>query len=485
MNSKKIVKGLVLGSVLAALVLTAAAQKHPRELGPAPELKFKLTKPAMFTLSNGVRCFYMEDKELPLISLRGFIKGGSFCEPAEKTGLASLVGQVLRTGGTKTRTGDQINEELEFIAASIESSVNNEYLTVSGISLKKDFAKLIELYADILMNSEFRQDKIDLAKNQTYEGMRRRWDQPMQVAMRLFNEKIYGADTPFGRSSTPASVKSVTRDDLIAFYKRYSAPNNFTLGISGDLSMSEAKAALEKAFAGWPKKKVTFMEVAPPVEKADGTIYYASKETPQGNVFMGHLGIAQKSPDEFKVEIMNDILGGGSFTARLMKELRSNRGLTYGIYGGVNEGTGKNRGVFQIGSQLKAAKFVEAVETIKAIIRDIQTNPVTDEEIATSKNSLINSFVFRFEQKSQILAQFMSLKLDGYPDNYLETYIDNIRKVTKADIQDAARKYMDPAKMILVVVGDEKLFDKPLSSLGKVATIDIKALQEAEKGPAK
>ncbi|MDD8027047.1 MAG: pitrilysin family protein [Acidobacteriota bacterium] len=481
MNGKKIIKGLLLGSFLAALVLTAAAQKHPRELGPAPELNFKLTKPVMFTLSNGIQCFFMEDKELPLISLRGLIKGGSYYEPADKTGLASLVGQVLRTGGTKTRTGDQINEELEFIAASVESFTNNEYLTVSGSSLKKDFAKLIEIYADILLNPEFRQDKLDLAKNQTYEAMRRRWDQPMQVAMLLFNEKMYGADTPFGRRSTPASVKAIGRDDLISFYRAYSAPNNFTLGITGDLSLNEAKAALEKAFRNWAKKKVTFAEVASPVEKADGTIYYAFKETPQGNVFMGHLGIAQKSPDEYKVEVMNDILGGGSFTARLMKELRSNRGLTYGIYGGVYEGTGKHRGVFQIGSQLKAAKFVEAVETIKSLIKDIQTNPVTDEEMTTSRNSLINSFVFRFEQKSQILAQYMSLKMDGYPDNYLETYIDNIRKVTKADIQAAARQYMNPEKMILIVVGNEKLFDKPLSSLGQVATIDIKALQEAEK----
>lgn len=485
MNSKKIVKGLVLGAVCAALVLTATAQKHPRELGPAPELKFKLTKPAMFTLSNGIRCFYMEDKELPLVSLRGLIKGGSLYEPAEKTGLAAFVGTVLRTGGTKALTGDQINEELEFIAASIESSGGGEYMTVSGNSLKKDFAKLVALYADIVMNPEFRQDKIDLAKNQTLEGMRRRWDQPMQVAMLLFSEKLYGADTPLGRRPTPATVKAVTREDLIAFHTKYFAPNNFALGITGDVTASEAKAVLEKAFAGWAKKKVTFAEVAPPVERADGTVYYASKDTPQGNVVMGHLGITQKSPDEFKVEVMNDILGGGGFTARLMKELRSNRGLTYGIYGGVNEGTGKNRGAFQIGSQLKAAKFVEAVETVKAIIQDMQTNPVTDEEIATAKNSLINSFVFRFEQKSRILAQFMSLKLDGYPDSYLETYIDSIRKVTKADIQDAARKYMDPAKMILVVVGDEKKFDKPLSSLGNVKEVDIKALQEAEKGPAK
>jgi predicted Zn-dependent peptidase len=485
MNSKKIIKGLTLGAVCVALVLTAAAQKHPRELGPAPELKFKLTKPAMFTLSNGIQCFYMEDKELPLVSLSGLIKGGSLTDPAEKIGLASLVGTVLRTGGTRTLTGDQINEELEFIASSIEASGGRENMSISGNSLKKDFAKLVAFYADIIMNPEFRQDKIDLAKNQTLEGMRRRWDQPMQVAMLLFNEKLYGADTPLGRRATPATLKAVTREDLVAFHRKYFAPNNLYLGITGDVTASEAKAVLEKAFAGWAKKKVTLAEVAPPVERADGTIYYAFKDTPQGNAAMGHLGITQKSPDEFKVEVMNDILGGGGFTARLMKELRSNRGLTYGIYGGVNEGSGKNRGAFQIGSQLKAAQFVEAIGVIRGIIKDMQTNPVTDEEITTAKNSLINSFVFRFERKNQILSQFISLKLDGYPDNYLETYIDNIRKVTKADIQAAARKYMDPAKMILVVVGDEKKFDKPLSSLGKVATIDIKALQEAEKGPAK
>jgi len=485
MNANKIIKGLIIGLVLVALVSTATAQKHPREMGPAPELKFKLTKPVQFSMGNGIQCFYLEDKELPLVSLRGLIKGGSLYEPAEKTGLASLAGTVLRTGGTKKLTGDQINEELEFIAASIESAGGTEYMSVSGNCLKKDFGKLVELYADIVMNPEFRQDKIDLAKNQNLEGIRRRWDMPFQAAMLLFNEKLFGADTPYGRRNTPASVKSVIREDIVAFYQKYFAPNNLTLGIVGDISLDEAKAALEKAFKDWAKNKVTFPTVPKLSEKADGTIYYAYKDTPQGSVFMGHLGVTRLNPDEFKISVMNNILGEGGFTARLMKELRSNRGLTYGIYGGVYEGSAKERGAFQIGSQLKANKFVEALEIIKGIVADMQANPVSEEEIATAKNSLINSFVFRFEQKSQILSQFMSLKLMGYPDNYLETYIDNIRKVTKADVQEAAKKHMSPEKMIYVVVGDEKKFDKPLSSFGRVKEIDLKAIMEAEKGPAK
>jgi len=166
-----------------------------------------------------------------------------------------------------------------------------------------------------------------------------------------------------------------------------------------------------------------------------------------------------------------------------MKELRSNRGLTYGVYGDVS--AGRDRGAFMVGSQLKAAQFIEAMGLIKGIIADLQANLVSDEEIETAKNTIINSFVFNFEQKNALLNQLLVLKLQGFPDDYYETYIDNIRKVAKADVQEAARKYMDPAKMIVVVVGDEKKFDKPLAGLGKVQAVDLKALQAADQGPSK
>jgi predicted Zn-dependent peptidase len=298
---------------------------------------------------------------------------------------------------------------------------------------------------------------------------------PIQAASILFNEKAYGADNPLGRRITPKSLAAITRQDMIDFHRKYFAPNNLYVGIVGDLSSAEAKDMLQNAFASWAKKDVQFPDVPALIEKADGTVYYAYKDTPQANLYLGHLGVRRLNPDEFKIEIMNYIFGGGSFTARLMKELRSNRGLTYGIYGGVD--SGRDRGLFMISSQLKADRFIEALSLVKSLIREMQEKVVTDAEITEARNSTINSFVFNFEQKRSALMRYMQLKLDGYPDNYLDTYIDNIRKVTKEDI--------DAEKMTVLVVGGEKRFDKPLASFGKVKELDLKKIMEEERGPQK
>jgi zinc protease len=483
MISKRILLNTAAIAILLAAAAPAFAQLHPKDLPEPAPLKFQPPKPVEFTLANGIRVFYMEDRELPTISISGYLKGGSIYEPAEKTGLASLTGQVMRTGGTKSMTGDALDEELEFLAASVTSSIGGEYATVSAQCLKKDLKRVVEVFADVTMNPEFRQDRIDLAKNQANESIRRRWDMPIQAASILFSEKAYGADNPLGRRMTPKSLAAITRQDMIDFHRKYFAPNNLYIGIVGDLSSAEARDMLQNAFASWAKKDIQFPEVPALVEKADGTVYYAYKDTPQANLYLGHLGVRRLNPDEFKIEIMNYILGGGSFTARLMKELRSNRGLTYGIYGGVN--SGRDRGLFMISSQLKADRFIEALSLVKSLIKDMQEKPVTDAEIAEARNSTINSFVFNFEQKRSALTQYLRLMLDGYPSDYLDTYIDNIRKVTKADIQAVAKKYMDPEKMTVLVVGDEKRFDKPLASFGKVRELDLKKIVEEERGPQK
>jgi predicted Zn-dependent peptidase len=483
MKTHRYLKSITVWAAVLAVWLPAAAQRHPRELSAPAPLKFTPPKPAEFVLNNGLRVFYLEDRELPLVYVSGVLKLGNIYEPVEKAGLSSLTGTVLRTGGTKTLSGDDINEELEFLAATIEASIGAESGSVSANCQRKDLQRVLELYADIVMNPEFRQDKIELAKNQQLESIRRRWDMPMQAGFLLFGEKIFGADHPSGRRVSPKTLAAISRQDLVDYHARYFAPNNMMIGVCGDLSQAEAKSMLAAVFKGWKKKEVRFPAVPALVERADGAVYYARKDTPQANVFLGHLGVRRLNPDEYKLELMNYILGGGGFTARLMKELRSNRGLTYGIYGGVMED--RDRGMFVISSPLKAEKCVEALGLIKEIVKDLQVNPVSEEEIAEAKNATINSFVFRFQQRNQILAQYLGLKRLGYPPDYLDRYIDNIRKVTKADIQEVAKKYMDPDKMIVLVVGDEKRFDKPLSAFGKVVTIELDKIVAAERAESK
>jgi len=469
-------------AVLAASVMCFSgqswAQRHPRELAEPPALSFKTPRPVEFRLANGVHVFYLEDRELPLISLRGMLRGGDLYEPEDKAGLASLTGRVMRTGGTPTLPGDKLDEELEFLAASVETSMGDEYAVVSANCLKKDFKRVLEIFADVVMHPEFPQAKIDLARNQDKERIRRRWDQPAAVSSLLFTERMFG-ETAYGRRATFKSLNNINREDLVSFHQRFFAPGNLYLAVVGDLSQSEARTMLEAAFREWQGKDMTIPELPPLTEKADGTVYYAFRDTPQANVALGHLGVRRNNPDEQKLEVMNRIFGGGGFTARLMKEIRSNRGLTYGIYGGVS--SGKDRGVFRVASQLKADRCGEALSVVKNIIQDLQTAPASEQELDLAKKGLVNSFVFQFQSKEQVAARFMRLRLDGYPDDYLDRYIDKISKVTAADVQEMAKKHMDLGKMILVVVGDEKKFDQPLSKLGKVQAIDYKQISQAEQ----
>jgi predicted Zn-dependent peptidase len=457
----------------------AVAQKHPNELKKTKDINFEPQKPIEFVLSNGIKVFFLENKELPLISCSALIKAGSLYEP--KNGVCVLMGTVLRTGGTKSKTGDKIDEELEFLSASIECGIGSEYANISSECLKKDFKTVVNTFADIIINPEFRQEKIDLAKNQTKEAIKRRFDQPDRIAAEFFSEKVYGSNTPYGSRIKVSDLNVITREDMINYHAKYFLPNNTYLSVTGDISQQELKNLLEEAFQNWKRKDIQFPEIAALEEKADGTIYYIKKDAPQANIAIGHLGVKRNNPDQYKIELLNNIFGGG-FTSRLNKELRSNRGLTYGIRGGVT--SGKDKGTFMVASQLKAEKCIEALKLIKDIVKEMQTGLVTDEEIDQAKNSIINSFVFRFEQKDKYLGSYVNMKLNDYPDDYYAKYLENIKKVTKEDIREAAKKYMNPDKMIMIIVGNQDKFDKPLNSIGTVTEIDLKKIiadETAEK----
>ncbi len=466
---------------LFTLIVTSVvrAQSHPSELPPPQPLKYSPPKVERVTLKNGLVVFLLEDHELPLINATAYVRVGSIYDPPDKAGLAGLVGSVMRTGGTKTRSGDDLDENLEFLAASVETGMSEESGTASLSVLSKDLDKGLGIFADVLMNPAFRQDKLDLAKTQTVEGIRRRYDNPGEIARWEFRKIVWGKESPWARRSTVETVSRITRDDLIAFHQKYYHPNSVLLGVSGDFRKDDLIARLEKVFAGWQSTAIQLPEVQKENPDFKPGVYAVSKNVSQSTIRIGHVGMQRNSPDQYAAAVLNEIFGAGPFTSRLGAEVRSNQGLAYAVFGSILDGV--NGGMFLTVCQTKAETTSRAVALMKNIIARIQTDPITDQEMADAKNALINSFIFKYASPFQIVSQKVSLKYDGYPDDYLETYIDHIQKVTKDDVLRVAKAYIHPDKLAFFVLGQPEKYDKPLTEFGPVTAITLPPLTQPGK----
>ena len=455
-------------------VLPLCAKPH-EELTFEP-IQFKPPAPQRHELSNGMILYLLEDHELPVFDISGLVKTGTIYDPADRIGLASICASVMRTGGTMSREPDALNEELESMAASVEIGMSPEYGSVSLSTMAEDIEKGLEIFADVLRNPAFREEKLELRKQQAIEAIRRRNDNPIQLAWRNFSEILYGKDHPFGWYSEIEGVESITVADLKTFHAKYYHPNNMMLSITGDFDTETLIAQLEKAFEGWEKTEIEFPHIAAVENAPIPSVNYILKDLPQTTMLIGHFGIKRTPdfPDFFALRVMNDILGEGGFTSRLMKQVREEHGLAYMVGSLMRMSLYTNAGEWFAYSQTRSEKTAEAISLIISIIRDLGENPVSAEELQRTKDSLINSFVFGFESSSQIAFQQMMLAYRGFAPDFLETYTDNIAKVTAADVQAVAQKYLHPDALTIVTVGNQDNFDRPLSEFGEVNEIKIK-----------
>jgi len=443
----------------------------PRSMRFDP-IVFQPPKPDRVKLSNGMILYLIEDHELPLIDLQIMIRTGSIYEPAEKIGLASLTGRVMRSGGTLKHPSAELNDILDQIAANLSVGIGNLSGSASLNTLKKDFDLGLGLLAEVLRQPAFEAEKVEIAKNRALESIRRRNDRAASVASREFWKQVYGADSPYGREATAKTIKAISREDLVAFQQKYFAPNNMIVGITGDFKKDEMILKIEQAFADWPQKEVVFPEVPPVRARKSGAVYKITKAIPQTQVRMGHLGIRQKNPDFYALSVMNDILGGGGMANRLFQDIRTKQGLAYSV--GTVMRPGKiERGVFLAYGATRTEKTHQAMESMMKHIQKIREEPVLDEELKRAKEAFLNSFIFSFSSTAQIVGRQMSLEYFGLPEDYLVQYRDNVAKVTKTDILRVAQRYLHPDRLIIMVVGDESRFDKPLSSFGKVEEITL------------
>lgn len=445
-------------------------KEKPGSLKYAP-LHFSPPEPVKKVLPNGMTLYLIEDHELPLFNAMAYIKTGSIYDPADKAGLAQLTGTVMRTGGTTERTGDELDAALEFVGGTVETSIDTEYGTASVSTLQKDADTGLEILAGVLRRPAFRQDKLELAKQQMAEAIRRKNDEPSEIAERLFTQTIYGADSPWAREPTLAGLAKITRQDLVDFHARYFAPNNIILAVAGDMSTDAMEEHIRRWFGDWQSHPVELPEVAPVPDKVAPGVYLAPKETNQANIRMGHVGIRRHLSEQYAVRVMNYILGTGGFSSRLMSEVRTNRGLAYSVWGYLGQGT--DRGLFEMGAETKVETTGDAVAAMRQTLNTLVREPVSEAELAAAKEAMINSFIFQYQSRFQIVSQRAMLDMLGYPPDYLATYPQRIAAVTTTDVQHAAQQFLHPDSLVILVVGPQEKLAGPLAAFGPVKTLPL------------
>lgn len=447
---------------------------HPRDL-KYTTLTYTPPKREQYrhVLSNGVVAYLVEDHDLPLVNVSTLIRTGSYLDPAGKEGLASLTGAQLRAGGTTSKTAEEFDEAADFLAANISSSIGGTQANTTVNLLAKDIDQGLGLYFDMLKNPRFQEDRLKLAKSQILQNMERRNDRTDAIEGREWGRLMYG-DHFSTKETTKASIEGITREDMLAFHQKYYQPGGFIFAVSGDFNTKDMIAKLEAAMKGWPVNKQAVPEVPKPTAVPVAGVYTVHKaDVNQGRVSIGHTGALRDSPDSYALSIMNDILGGGGFTSRIMSRVRSDEGLAYSA--GSSFGMGVYYpGVFRASFQSKNPTASQAIDIVMEEINRVRTAKVSEEELETAKNSAIEVFPRSFATASQVAGLFAGDEYTKRAPDYWTTYRDRIKAVTADDVQRVAQKYLQPDKLVVLVVGNIDEIskgnpDKPEHSLAKIA----------------
>jgi len=459
----------ILNLILVPPGMTAEQQPllHPDRLTFQP-LRFNPPQARRYVLDNGIVLYHLEDHELPLVDVSAVFRTGSVYDPSGKAGLAELTHRVMRTGGTSSLSGDALDDRIAFHGISLFFSADMDKGSAHLSVLKKDLDQGLDLFSQILMHPRFAEDKLQLAKVLFMEEIRGVLDDPPKYAFREFRKLLYQGN-PRGILTSPDSLKDIQRSDLLYFHKRYFQPQNVMLAITGDLTATEALQLIHRYLGDWrgtdrPER------VPPPLAEKKGGTYFLQKETPQSVIISGQLGPSNGEKDFHAFTILDFILGGGGFRSRIFQEIRSNRGLAYST--GSFYKSAQDYGAFGTYALTKSSSTTAVLSLMYNIIEDIKKEGVTFQELSWARKSINNRFIFSFQSTDQIASQQMMIEYDRLPEDFLIKYPERIDKVTAEDLHRTARRYFKAEKAITLVLGNEKNFEKPLSTLGNIIKIN-------------
>ncbi|HAH52424.1 MAG TPA: hypothetical protein DCL80_14700 [Balneola sp.] len=467
-----IMKRTLLFSMLMMFAVSAVAQKRYDEIKYPKLNEFKKANVEEFQLDNGIKFYLVEDKELPLIRVSATIRTGSLQDPEGKEGLASMTGELMREGGSVNYPADKLNVLLEDKAAFMSTFIGQGSGSASMNILKEDFDELLPVFVDLVQNPLFPEDKIELSKTQRKSGISRRNDDQASIANREYSKLIYGENSPLTRQIEYATLDAISREDIVAFHKEAFVGNNMTFGVIGDFDTKEMKKKLEEAFGSLPAGTENNL-IYPEINYSfPSTVNFINKsDVNQSYVLVGHIGGLRENPDYAKIQMMNQILGGG-FAGRLFQTVRTDLGLAYAVGGGYGSNI-NYPGTFSLFVMTKSSTTAQAIDALIAEVEKMQTNPVTKKELEDARDRFLNSLVFRYDSKQKILNERISNEYNGLSKDAFDKYVEDLKKVTVSDIQQVAKEYLNPDKVQILVVGNAEEVGDQLQKYGNVNEIDI------------
>ncbi|WP_169577886.1 insulinase family protein [Salisaeta longa] len=478
-------KRFVLVCLALLLPAVATAQDQPietvdydvRDLEFPALRDFQAPEPTRVTLDNGLTVLLLEDHELPTISAAARIATGSVYAPADHAGLASITGTVLRTGGTQTISPDSLNLLLENVGAAVETGIGQTSGSAFMSTLSEHIDTVLPLFASVLIDPAFAEEKVSLAKRQQKSAISRRNDNAQQLAFRVFDKIVYGEDSPYARTPEYYTIDRISRADVIDFYNTYFHPNNVILSVWGDFETEAMVAKLREHFGDWPTK-AGFEQPTPPTPTANrkaSVSVVPRSDVNQSTVLIGHVGELQRDDADYPATIiMNEVLSGG-FSGRLFQNVRKDKGLAYSVFGAYTAGYNRP-GRFYAGVFTKSGTTVQAANAVLEEVKGMRTDKPTPEEISLAKDSYLNSFVFNFDTEREVLSRLMTYAYYDYPADFLQQTKNKLDAVTADDVQRVAQKYLYPGQSHILVVGNTADFSQDLSTLapdGAVDTVDV------------